>query len=283
LAEAGYHAVAPDMRGYGQTDAPPDIRDYTQFQFVGDLVGLVHALGYEQAVIAGHDLGAMAAHNAAILRPDMFRAVILLSVPYGMRTEGAVKPTEAMRRRAPAGQQFYQTYFQTVGTAEKEFDADPKRTLRMFLYSLSGSIPNEHKWRYVFAVGEKALDGCVDPKKLPPWLRPEDLDYYAEEYSRTGFRGGLNRYRGQDIFWQETPFLIGRELLQPTLYVGGTDDAVVEFARPYVDNLEKSVPNLWNKVLLPGVGHWTEQEAPTDVNRLMVDFLAGIDDKGAAN
>jgi pimeloyl-ACP methyl ester carboxylesterase len=147
LAAAGYHAVAPDMRGYGQTDAPPNIQDYTQFQFVGDVVGLVHTLGYEQAMIAGHDLGAMVAHNAAILRPDMFRAVILLSVPYGARTEGAVKPTEAMRRRAPEGQQFYQTYFQTPGIAEKEFDAEPKRTLRMFLYSLSGSIPKEHKWR----------------------------------------------------------------------------------------------------------------------------------------
>jgi pimeloyl-ACP methyl ester carboxylesterase len=169
------------MRGYGQTDAPPNIQDYTQFQFVGDVVGLVHTLGYEQAVIAGHDLGAQVAHNAAILRPDMFRAVILLSVPYGVRTESAVKPTEAMRRRAPAEQ--------------------------------------------------KALDGCVDPKQLPAWLKPEDLDYYAEEYSRTEFRGGLNWYRGQDIFWQETPFLIGRKLPQPTLYVGGIDDPVVEFAR----------------------------------------------------
>jgi pimeloyl-ACP methyl ester carboxylesterase len=284
LAAAGYHAVASDIRGYGQTDAPPNIQDYTQLQLVGDVVGLVQTLGCEQAVIAGHDLGAMVAHNAAILRPDMFRAVILLSVPYRARTEGAVKPTETMRRRIPAGQQFYQIYFQSPGVAEKEFHADPKRTLRMFLYSLSGSIPKEDKWRYVFGENEQALDGCVDPKQLPAWLKPEDLDYYANEYSRTGFRGGLNWYRGQDIFWQETPFLIGRKMLQPTLYVGGTDDAVVEFARPYVDNLEKSVPNLWKKVLLPGVGHWTEQEAPTEVNRLMVDFLAiaSVDDKGAA-
>jgi pimeloyl-ACP methyl ester carboxylesterase len=277
LAAAGYHAVAPDMRGYGQTDAPPNIQDYTQFQFAGDMVGLVRALGYEQAVIAGHDWGAPVAYNAAILRPDMFRAVILLSVPYRERNEGVVPPTETIRNRMPPGQQFYQTYFQTPGVAEKEFDADPKRSLRMLLYSLSGSIPKEHKWRYIFGVDESALDGCTDPAQLPAWLTQEDLDYYAQEYSRTGFRGGLNWYRGLDIFWQETAFLIGRKLLQPTLYVGGMDDAVVEFARPAVDNLEKSVPNLWKKVLLPGVGHWTEQEAPAEVNRLMVEFLHSVD------
>jgi pimeloyl-ACP methyl ester carboxylesterase len=276
LAAAGYHAVAPDMRGYGQTDAPPNIDDYTQLQSVGDIVGVVHALGHEQAVIAGHDWGAPVAYNAANLRSDMFRAVVLLSVPYGVRGDGGVKPTEGMRRRAPEGQQFYQTYFQAPGVAEKELEADPKRSLRMLLYSLSGSIPKEHKWRYVFGLNEKALDGCTDPKQLPAWLTPADLDYYAKEFSRTGFRGGLNWYRAQDIFWRETPFLIGRKLLQPTLYIGGEDDAVVEFARPAVDNLEKSVPNLWKKVLLPGVGHWTEQEAPGEVNRLMIEFLKTV-------
>lgn len=277
LAAAGYHAVAPDMRGYGQTDAPADIADYTQFQSVGDMAGLVRSLGCEQAVIAGHDWGAPVAYNAANLRPDMFRAVILLSVPYAVRGEGGVKPTEAMRRRVPAGQQFYQTYFQTPGVAEEEFEADPKRTLRMLLYSLSGSIPKEHKWRYVFGMNEKASDGCTDPKELPAWLKEADLDYYASQYARAGFRGGLNWYRCQDIFWQETPFLIGRKLLQPTLFVAGAEDAVVEFARPAVDNLQQSVPNLWKKVLLPGVGHWTEQEAPAEVTRLMIEFLHSVD------
>jgi len=116
----------------------------------------------------------------------------------------------------------------------------------------------------------------TDPKELPAWLREEDLDYYAKEFARTGFRGALKWYRGQDIFWQETPFLIGRKLLQPTLYVAGGEDPAVEFNRPAVDSLETSVPNLWKKVLLPGVG--TEQEAPGEVNRLMVEFLHSIDD-----
>ncbi len=276
LAAAGYHAVAPDMRGYGQTDAPPNIEDYTLLQHASDLAGIVRALGYEQAVIAGHDWGAPAAYTAANLRPDIFRAVILLSVPYGVRGEGGVPPTEGMRNRVPKGMQFYQTYFQAPGVAEKEFEADPKRALRMLLYSLSGGIPKEHKWRYVFGVNEKAMDTLTDPKQLPAWLTEEDLDYFAKEYSRTGFRGGLNWYRSQDLFWRETPFLIGRKLLQPTLYIGGTDDAVVEFARAGVDNLEKSVPNLWKKVMLQGVGHWTEQEAPADVTRHMVEFLKAI-------
>jgi pimeloyl-ACP methyl ester carboxylesterase len=280
LAAAGYHAVAPDMRGYGQTDAPAEAGAYTQLQFAGDLVGLVHALGYQEAVIAGHDWGAPATYNAANLRPDIFRAVVLLSVPFSPRGEGGVKPTEGMRRRVPPGKQFYQTYFQTPGVAEKEFDADPKRTLRMFLYSLSGSIPKKHRWRYIFDLKEKALDGCTDPKQLPAWLTQGDLDYYAKEFSRTGFRGGLNWYRTQDIFWQETPFLIGRKLQQPTLYVAGLDDPVVEFGRAGVDNIESSVPNLWKKVLLPGVGHWTQQEAPQDVNRLMIEFLRYVDSGG---
>jgi pimeloyl-ACP methyl ester carboxylesterase len=130
LAAAGCHAAAPDMRGYGQTDAPPNMQDYTQLQLVGDAVGLVHAPGCEQAVITGHDLGAMVAHNGAILRPDMFRAVILLSVPYGARGQADQSNAQAH----PPGTTVLPNLFpDTPGVAEKEFDADPQRTLRMFL------------------------------------------------------------------------------------------------------------------------------------------------------
>ncbi|MEO8027105.1 MAG: alpha/beta hydrolase [Bryobacteraceae bacterium] len=277
LAAAGYHAVAPDMRGYGQTDAPPNVDDYTQFNMVGDIVGLVKALGYQQAVVAGHDWGAPVASNAAVLRPDIFRAVVLLSVPYGTRGEGGVKPTEGMKARMPPGLQFYQTYFQEPGVAEKVLEADPKRTMRMMLYSASGSIPKAHKLRYVFGLKETALDGATDPPALPKWLKQEDVDYYAKEFARTGFRGGLNWYRTQDLFWQLSGFLIGRKLMQPLLFVGGTDDLVYEFAKGGIDNLEKNAPNLWRKVILPGVGHWTEQEAPDDVNRNFVEFLKHVE------
>jgi pimeloyl-ACP methyl ester carboxylesterase len=274
LAAAGYRAVAPDMRGYGETDAPSRIEDYSQLKIVGDIVGLVHALGYEQAVVSGHDWGAAAAFNSANLRPDMFRAVVLLSIPYAVRAEGGIKPSEANRQRTPQGMQFYQTYYQEPGVAEKVLDADPKRTLRMWLYSSSGLIPPEDRARYTFGMNETALDGRKEPKQLPSWLKTEDLDYYAKEFSRTGFRGALNWYRAQDVYWEATPFLAGRKLQQPTLFIGGADDPWIDqVGRPLVESMETSVPNLWKKVLLSGVGHLIEQEAPAEVNRLIIEFL----------
>ena len=136
----------------------------------------------------------------------------------------------------------------------------------------------EHKARYTFRLDETALDGRTELPQLPSWLTPEDLDYYANDLASTAFREALNWYRAQDIFWEATPFLIGRQLLQPTLFIDGADDPwIAQVSRPGVDNLEKSVPNLCKKVLLPGVGHWIEQEAPTDVNRLFIEFLRQVD------
>ncbi len=278
LAVAGYRAVAPDMRGYGETDAPVAIPAYSQAEAVADMVGLVHALGYEQAVIIGHDIGASTAANCAILRPDMFRAVVQLSVPYTARVKDAPRPSEANRRRVKPGEQFYITYYQQPGVAEKVMDADPKRTLRMWLYSSSGGTRPEHRARYTFGIDETALAGRSEPEMLPAWLKPEDLDYFATEFSRTGFRGALNWYRAQDTFWEATPFLVGRQILQPALFIGGADDPwIAQVGRASVDNLEKSIPNLWRKVLLPGIGHSVEQEAPTEVTRLILEFLRQVD------
>jgi pimeloyl-ACP methyl ester carboxylesterase len=137
LAAAGFHAVAPDMRGYGHTDAPAEIEAYTLLHLVGDMVGLVGALGETSAVIAGHDWGAPVAWHAALLRPDLFRAVIGLSVPF--RPRGAVRPTAVMPHTDEAI--FYQLYFQTPGEAEAELGRDVRSTMRRLAYSGSGNAP----------------------------------------------------------------------------------------------------------------------------------------------
>src|ERR1700687_4076888 len=134
LAAAGFHAVAPDMRGYGKSDRPEAIDQYTIFHLVGDLVGLLDALEIPSAVIVDHDWGATIAWQAARLRPDRFRAVACLSVPY--RPRGPARPTSVMPRTADA--QFYQLYFQEPGVAEAELERDPRATVRTMLYGASG-------------------------------------------------------------------------------------------------------------------------------------------------
>lgn len=275
LAEAGYHTVAPDQRGYGKTDRPAPIDAYNIFQLTGDIVGLVHALGEEQAVIVGHDWGAPVAWHCALLRPDMFRAIALLSVPYVPRSWKNVRPTEAMKRMA-GDKQFYQLYFQEPGKAEAELEADVRQTMRMFLYSASGDPPPEKRWRVLFSKSETLLDTGSQPDILPAWLTEHDINYFTREFERTGFRGGLNWYRNIDSLWEQTPFLTGAKLHQPVLFVAGEADAVIAMRRAAFDRLEEAVPNLTKKVLLPGAGHWIQQERPPEVNQLLLEFLAGL-------
>jgi pimeloyl-ACP methyl ester carboxylesterase len=275
LAAAGYHVVAPDQRGYGQTDRPEPIEAYHILQLTGDMVGLVHALDAEQAIIVGHDWGAPVAWHCALLRPDLFRAVALLSVPYLQRAWEDIRPTEAMRRMA-GEQEFYQLYFQEPGTAEAELEADVRTTMCMFLYAASGDAPPEKRWRFLFGKSEKFLDTGSLPEVLPGWLTEQDLDVFAREFERTGFRGGLNWYRNIDRLWELTPFLNGATLRQPTLFVAGAADPVITMYRGAFDALEQTVPNLRQKVLLPGAGHWIQQERPAQVNRLLLEFLASL-------
>src|SRR6266446_2767452 len=189
LAEAGFHAVAPDMRGYGQTGRPEAIDQYTLLHLVGDMVGLVDALGAEEAVIAGHDWGSPVAWHAALLRPDRFRGVICLSVPY--RPRGPVRPTTVMPQSDEAI--FYQLYFQTPGVAEAEFERDIRLTLRRLLYSASGDGPRGDASLVnpdtVGMVPRRGgfLSRRMDPPSLPPWLTEADVEFFAGEFTRTGF------------------------------------------------------------------------------------------------
>jgi pimeloyl-ACP methyl ester carboxylesterase len=281
LADAGYHAVAPDMRGYGQTEQPQAIDQYTLLHLVGDMVGVLDALGAETAVIAGHDWGAPVAWHCALLRPDRFRAVIGLSVPY--RGRGPVRPTTVMPQTDTA--LFYQLYFQTPGVAEAEMERDPKSTIRRVLYAASGDAAQGTggAWEAGSTVGmvdrkSGLTGGMADPPELPAWLTAADLDFYASEFARSGFRGGLNWYRNIDRNWELLAPYTGAKVTVPALYVAGERDLVVKFpgAEQMIANLANTVPQLRKKIMLPGCGHWTQQERATEVNAAMIGFLKSL-------
>jgi pimeloyl-ACP methyl ester carboxylesterase len=279
LAAAGYHAVAPDMRGYGRTTAPEPVDAYTLMHLVGDMTGLLAALGRERAVIVGHDWGALVAWTAALLRPDRFHAVVGMSVPFLPRMP--VKPTTLMK--AMAGERFlYILYFQEPGKAEAELDPRAREMMRGMLYTASGSIDPAHLRRAAeLPKSARFLDGMTQPEKLPDWLREEDLEVYVAEFERTGFRGGLNWYRNFDRNWELLAPFADLRIRVPALFVGGLRDPVVtgpELAGegPTVKMLGSFCDDLRGKVLIEGAGHWNQQEAPEATNRGLLDFLAGL-------
>jgi len=276
LAAAGFHAVAPDMRGYGRTERPEAIDQYTLLHLVGDMVGLLDALGTEQAVIAGHDWGAPVAWQAALLRPDRFRGVIGLSVPY--RPRGQVRPTTVMPQTDDAV--FYQIYFQTPGVAEAELERDVHRAIRAILCAVSGDAPREGSLGAAGTVGMVRrkgglLDGMATSAVLPSWLTEADVDFYVGEFARAGFRGGLNWYRNIDRNWELLAPFAGARVNVPALYIAGDRDLVVAFPGmdKLIPNLANFVPQLRGTIMLPGCGHWTQQERAEEVNAAMINFL----------
>jgi pimeloyl-ACP methyl ester carboxylesterase len=272
LSAAGFHAVALDMRGYGQSDRPEAIDQYTLLHLVGDMVGVLDTLGAEQAVIAGHDWGARVAWQAALLRPDRFRAVIALSVPYAS-SRGSVQPTSVMPRSNDA--QFYQLYFQQPGEAEAEFERDVRQTFLKTLASAPSIPPAEGIARMMVPRNGGFLSGWQTPSSLPAWLDETDLDFYVNEFKRAGFRGGLNWYRNIDRNWELLAAYAGAKVTVPALYMAGDRDPVVHFQGmdQVIANLANDVPQLRSKIMLPGCGHWTQQERASEVNAAMIDFL----------
>jgi pimeloyl-ACP methyl ester carboxylesterase len=273
LSEAGYHVIAPDMRGYGQTDRPKDIDQYSLFHLVGDMVGLVNAIGDKPAVVIGHDWGAPIAWHCALFRPDRFQAVAGLSVPY--RPRGPAAPTSVMPQTD--SEIFYQLYFQTEGVAEREFEQDVRRTIRLLLAGFANKaspptspmVPRQGGW-----LGSRPL-----PASLPNWITEADIDFYAAEFERAGFRGGLNWYRNVDRNWGLMVPWSRAKVTVPALYMAGEQDLVMKF--PGMDqllaNLKQFVPQLQKTIILPDCGHWTQQEKPDEVNSALIAFLKSLD------
>lgn len=272
LADAGYHAVAPDQRGFGETDRPGDVQSYTVLHTVGDLIGLLDALDEERAVVVGHDFGSRPAWCAALMRPDRIKGVVGLSVPFLPR--GPVPPIAGLR--ATLGERFYQVYFQEPGPAETEFERDVRTTIRKLLYGLSGGVADVPT--PIVPEGGELLDIFEEPAVLPHWLSEDDLDVYTREFDRTGFASALSWVRNFDRNWELLAPWKGAKVEVPALYMAGEKDHVIRFPgmSDLIANLETFVPNLSRTVLLPGCGHWTQQERADEVNAAIIAFLKDL-------
>jgi epoxide hydrolase A/B len=273
LADAGFHAVAPDQRGYGHTDRPEHIDVYSMFHLVGDVIGLLDALGEERAVVIGHDWGAPVAWHTALFRPDRVRGVVGLSVPYRPRTDRS--PLAVYR--AVAGEHFYQLYFQEPGVAEADLGRNVARSIRGLLYGASGQNPTVPDMMVRPPNG--LLGNVVVPEHLGDWITDADLEFYVAEFQRTGFRGGLNWYRNIDRNWELTAPWAGAQVTVPALYVVGDRDVVYHFpggGPKMLEALPRFVPNLKRSVVLEGCGHWTQQERTEEVNQLLREFLRSL-------
>ena len=276
FADAGFTAAAPDVRGYGGSDKPSAVNAYTMKQHTADMAGIAKALSPDApAIIVGHDWGAPIAWNSALTHPDVFRAVAGLSVPY---VPPGDEPAIDLYRKVftDNGLFFYQIYFQDVGVAEAELEADPARSIRLFYYSISGDLPVDAR-PFAKKHGDVLLTGMPEPELPLPWLSEENVAYYAGEFAQSGFRGPLNRYRNQKEDHAFLTSLPDLKIYQPSLYIGGTSDPVLAFFQG--DPLKLMKPNLQDLRgfhLLEGCGHWTQQERAKDVNEILLDWAKGI-------
>jgi pimeloyl-ACP methyl ester carboxylesterase len=271
-----------DMRGYGGTDQPADIGAYTISHLVGDVVGVVAALGERTAVIVGHDWGAPVAWYAALMRPDVFRGVAALSVPFFPPTGGLPDGLSIndLMRAAAAGRDYYRLYFQEPGVAEADLEADVDRSVRGFLYTISGNIVGDRihttGWDGHFTVGQTVTDQLVVPDQLPSWLTEDDVAFYVGELKRSGFRGGLNWYRNIKALPGCLAPFVGAKINQPALYLAGEHDLIAGNTREALDALPGLVPGLRRMHVYPGAGHWLQQERASEVNAELVAFLGTL-------
>lgn len=273
LAKAGYHTVAPDQRGYGGTSKPDAIDQYSTHHLVGDVVGLVNALGQSEAVIVGHDWGAMVAYNAAQWRPDLFRGVVTLSVPTSPR--GPIPPTQMMKTMF-GDRFFYILYFQTPGVAEHELQYDVRTSLRRFMFGASGdAAEREVEPANMASKSARFIEQLEDCEQLPAWLTQSDLDYFVAEFERSGFRGPLNWYRNLDRNWELGAPWQGHRIGQPAAFISGDRD-LIRMNPTWEPQMREVMADLRQVTILPGIGHWTQQEAPEQVNGALIRFLGGL-------
>ncbi|MDT0436793.1 alpha/beta hydrolase [Streptomyces sp. NPDC005840] len=274
LAAAGYRAAALDVRGYGRSSKPDAVDAYRLRDLVADNVAVVEALGERSAVIVGHDWGATVAATSALLRPDVFSAVGLLSVPY--TPPGGPKPSEVFAAMG-GPEEFYVSYFQRPGRAEAEIEPDVRGWLGGFYAALSAdTMPEQGAPDPHFVSPGGTLRERFPRERLPHWLSEAELDVYAGEFERSGMTGALNRYRNMDRDWADLADHHGAPVRQPSLFIGGNRDASTTWLADAIAAYPETLPGLTASHLLDGCGHWLQQERPEETNRLLIDWLGSL-------
>jgi pimeloyl-ACP methyl ester carboxylesterase len=304
LASSGYRAVAMDMRGYGRSSKPAEVAAYRITELVEDCVGVVQALGESTAVIVGHDWGSPVAWTAAWTRPEVFRAVASLSVPFGGRgllglpgdPFGDIRPSIAHRELAGPDLLFYQEYICLPGgVAEREAEEDLRAWLTGLLYSMSADAPLPTGLAGVdlTALPEPMLPEfvraamCVprgsglgsllqQPEKLPGWLGEDDLEFYLAELEHSGLSGALNYYRNVELDWELLAAYQGKPVTVPSLFIGGDRDVATIWGQQAIARAGEALADLRGSVIVPNCGHWIQQEQPEAVNKELVEFLQGL-------
>ncbi|WP_245789493.1 alpha/beta hydrolase [Streptosporangium canum] len=274
LAQAGYRVVALDVRGYGRSSKPAAEDSYRMLDLVEDNVALVRALGEESAVIIGHDWGSNIAATSALLHPEVFRAVGLLSVPYA--PPGGPRPTGIFAQMG-GEQEFYVSYFQEPGRAEAEMEPDVRGWLAGFYAALSAeTMPGPDAPDPHFVSPGATLRDRFPSGRLPSWLAEDDLEVYTGEFERTGMTGALNRYRNMDRDWKDLADFNGAPIKQPSLFIGGSLDASTTWMADAINAYPATLPGLVSSHLLDGCGHWIQQERPEEVNQLLTEWLTAL-------
>jgi pimeloyl-ACP methyl ester carboxylesterase len=275
LARAGYRALAPDLRGYGGSSHPTEVADYGSDKLTGDLCGLLDHYGYDEAAFVGHDWGALVLWEMGRLHPERVSSLFNMSVPY---SQSPGPPTETFKVIFE-GKFFYIMYFQPVGPAEAELDADPRHFLRTILYAAGGeSMANGNALLVDFpSEGTRFIDTLTPaPAQLPPWLTEHDVDVYAAAFEKGGFFGPVSYYRNMDANWERSKDIEPSVYTMPVGFLTGSLDAVASMMPGAVETMTATLPDFRGGTSVAGAGHWVQQESPEETNAALLRFLADV-------
>ena len=274
LTEAGFRAIAIDVRGYGRSAIPSEIEAYAMTALVGDVIAIIDDLEVDKAVVVGHDWGAPIAWNTALLRPERVLGVAGLSVPYSGR--GDNRPLETFRTYHP-DEQFYIDYFQEPGLVEAEVEKDLAGWLRGFYFTGSGEADRTAPSMGFVPPGRELRERLQMPGDgQMTWMTDEDFAFYLEEFERTGLTGGFNRYRNIERDWTELAAWRHAPIDVPALFIGGEFDGPTRLGAAAIARFDQTLPQLTRSEILAGSGHWVQQEYPNETNELLIEFCNNL-------